>query len=170
MRWRPRLKLGCSRPWAASGRFARARIQSAKPHAIYARTAAVFPTQQVEARMQALNGPERDALHNAQQAALSKCRQATAEAKTSAVHISRACTFGTLAGPISHALPLCVCVHWGSCQVVRFVDAQLDREPSRKILLFAHHKTMLYACERALRDRSGPTPAFAMVANCPHAT
>ena len=80
--------------------------------------------KQVEARIQAagVNAPE--TLYNAQQAALSKCRQITADAKEEGV--------------------------------LQFVRQKLRDEPDSKVLLFAHHKSMHMAFERALReDRTG---------------
>ena len=83
--------------------------------------AAMAELRQCEARLHAASGAPADMerLHNAQQAALSKCRGATADAKEGAV--------------------------------LRFVLEKLQSEPSRKILLFVHHKSMLAGFEGALR-------------------
>ncbi len=82
--------------------------------------AALGNLAQVEARIQSAGASASEQLYNAQQAALSKCRQLSVDAKETGV--------------------------------MDFVRAKLQAEPERKLLLFAHHKSMLHMAERVLRD------------------
>ena len=74
--------------------------------------AALGHLAQVEARIQAAGASASEQLYNAQQAALSKCRQLSADAKEAGV--------------------------------MAFIRTKLREQPDRKLLLFAHHKSMLH--------------------------
>lgn len=74
--------------------------------------AALGHLAQVEARIHAAGASANEQLYNAQQAALSRCRQLTVDAKETGV--------------------------------MELVKAKLVAEPNRKLLLFAHHKSMLH--------------------------
>ena len=74
--------------------------------------AALGHLAQVEARIQAAGSSASEQLYNAQQAALSKCRQLSADAKEAGV--------------------------------MAFIRTKLREQPERKLLLFAHHKSMLH--------------------------